>query len=67
MYAFVWEKDKTMDFSETIVVYDLKLAPDDWNDKWQDMYKIMKQIVENQTSNRCLVHLSRRLIGELIV
>ena len=25
-YAFVWEKDKTMDFSETIVVYDLKLA-----------------------------------------
>ena len=25
-YAFVWEKGKTMDFSETIVVYDLKLA-----------------------------------------
>ena len=25
-YAFVWEKVKTMDFSETIVVYDLKLA-----------------------------------------
>ena len=23
---FVWEKGKTMDFSETIVVYDLKLA-----------------------------------------
>ena len=23
-YAFVWEKGKTMDFSETIVVYDLK-------------------------------------------
>ena len=22
-YAFVWEKGKTMDFSETIVVYDL--------------------------------------------
>ena len=28
-YAFVWwEKGKTMDFSETIVVYDLKLATD---------------------------------------
>ena len=25
-YAFVWEKGKTMDFSETIVFYDLKLA-----------------------------------------
>ena len=32
-YAFVWEKDKTMDFSETIVVYDLKLVTDDRNDK----------------------------------
>ena len=25
-YAFVWEKVKTMDFSETIVVYDIKLG-----------------------------------------
>ena len=32
-YAFVWEKGKTMDFSETIVVYDLKLATNEWNDK----------------------------------
>ena len=32
-YAFVWEKSKTMDFSETIVVYDLKLARDDRSDK----------------------------------
>ena len=31
--AFIWEKDKTMDFSETIVVYDLKLATDDQCDK----------------------------------
>ena len=31
-YAFVWEKGKTVDFSETIVNYDLKLAPDDQND-----------------------------------
>ena len=27
--AFVWEKGKTVDFSETIVVFDLKLATDD--------------------------------------
>ena len=26
--AFVWEKGKTMDFSETIVIYGLKLAKD---------------------------------------
>ena len=32
-YAFVWEKGKTMDFSETIGVYDLKLATDDRSDK----------------------------------
>ena len=32
-YAFVWEKGKTIDFSETIVVFDLKLAADDQSDK----------------------------------
>ena len=32
-HAFIWEKGKTMDFSETIVVYDLKLATDDRIDK----------------------------------
>ena len=32
-YAFVWEKGKTVDFSETIVVYDFKLATDDRSDK----------------------------------
>ena len=32
-YAFVWEKGKTVDFSETSVVYDLKLATDDQSDK----------------------------------
>ena len=32
-YAFVWEKGKIMDFSETIVVYDLTLATDDQSDK----------------------------------
>ena len=33
LYAFVWEKGKTTDFSETIVVCDLKLATDDQSDK----------------------------------
>ena len=33
LYAFVWEKGKTMDFSETIVVCDLKLATDERNYK----------------------------------
>ena len=32
-YAFVIEKGKTIDFSDTIVVYDLKLATYDPNDK----------------------------------
>ena len=32
-YAFVWEKGKTIDFSETNVVYDLKQATDDRSDK----------------------------------
>ena len=32
-YAFVWEKGKTMDFSETIVTYNLKVATDDRSDK----------------------------------
>ena len=33
LYAFVWEKGNTMDFSETNVVYDLKLATDNRSDK----------------------------------
>ena len=32
-YAFVWETGQTMDFSETVVVYDLKLATDDRSNK----------------------------------
>ena len=31
--AFVWEKGKSMDFSETIFIYVLKLATDDRSDK----------------------------------
>ena len=32
-YAFVWEKGKTINFAETVVVCDLKLATDDRSDK----------------------------------
>ena len=32
-YAFIWGEGKTMDFSETIVVYDLKPATDDRSDR----------------------------------
>ena len=32
-YAFLWERGKTMAFSETIVVSDLKLVTDDQSDK----------------------------------
>ena len=32
-YAFVWEKCQTIDFSETIVIYDLNLATDNRSDK----------------------------------
>ena len=33
LYIFEWEKGKTVDFSEAIVVYELKLATDDRSDK----------------------------------
>ena len=33
LYIFIWENGKTMDFSETVVVYNLKLAKDDRSDK----------------------------------
>ena len=42
-YIFVREKGKTMDFSDPIVVYDLKLTTDDRSDK--------KYLL---TSKRCL-------------
>ena len=31
--AFIWEKGKTIDFSEIIVVCDLKVTTDDWSDR----------------------------------
>ena len=49
-YAFVWEKGETMDFSETIVGYDLKLATDDRSEKpifFSMLQKIGKQFNVN--------------------
>ena len=38
-YAFVWEKDKTMDFSETIVVYDIKVGICSQLNEYMKLYK----------------------------
>ena len=35
-YAFVWEKVKTIDFSETIVIYDIKV------DRYSQLNEYMK-------------------------
>ena len=39
LYAFVWEKVKTMDFSETIIVYDFKVG------RWNQLNKYMKSLM----------------------
>ena len=36
-YAFVWEKGKTMDFSETIVVYDVKVGRCSYLNEYMNM------------------------------
>ena len=38
-YAFVWEKVKTMDFSETIVVYDIKVGRCSQLNKYMKFYE----------------------------
>ena len=53
-YAFVWEKGKTMDFSETIIVYDLKLATDDRSDKKFLLTNISNDIAPRGLSVPCL-------------
>ena len=35
-YAFIWEEGKTMDFSQTIVVYDIKVC------SWSQLNEYMK-------------------------
>ena len=58
-YAFAWEKVKTMDFSETIVVFDIKVG------RYSQLNKYMKfneyqrsssfiDLVLNHTDSICL-------------
>ena len=41
-YAFVWEKVKTMDFSDTIIVYDIKVGRCNYLDKDMDLYEYQR-------------------------
>ena len=71
-YAFVWERGKTMDFSETIVVCDLKLATDDRSDKTLSpgavcpcpgaiyMYKIMKNCIKSDFKEIFFLYLQQK-------
>ena len=41
-YAFVWEKGKIMDFSETIVVYDIKVGRFSLLNKYMNHYEYQR-------------------------
>ena len=41
-YAFVWEKVKTMDFSETNVVYDIKVGRCSQLNKYMKLYEYQR-------------------------
>ena len=40
--AFAWEKGKTMDFSETIVVYDIKVVRCNELNEFMNLYKYQR-------------------------
>ena len=42
LYAFVWEKVKTMDFSETIVVYDVKFGRCSQLNEYMKLYEYQR-------------------------
>ena len=42
-YAFVWAKGKTMDFSETIVVYDVKVGRCSYLNENMNLYEYQSQ------------------------
>ena len=52
-YAFVWEKVKTMDFSETIVVYDIKVGRCSRLNEYMKLYEYQR--------SRSLIERSRSL------
>ena len=41
-YAFVWEKGKTMDFSETVVVYDIKVGRCSQLNEYMNLYEYQR-------------------------
>ena len=41
-YAFVWQKVKTMDFSETIVVYDINLSRFSQLNEYMKLYEYQR-------------------------
>ena len=47
-YAFVWEKGKTMDFSETIVVYDIKVGRCSQLNKYINFYEYWSKVSQIQ-------------------
>ena len=41
-YAFVWEKGKTMDFSKTVVVYDVKVGRCSYLNEYMNLYEYQR-------------------------
>ena len=41
-YVFIWEKGKTMDFSETIVVYDVKVGRCSQLNEYMNLYEYQR-------------------------
>ena len=44
-YAFVWEKVKTKDFSETIVVYDIKVGRCSQLNEYMKLYEYQVKVI----------------------
>ena len=58
-YAFVWEKIKTMDFSETIVVYDIKVGRCSQLNEYMKLYEYRR--------SRSLIDLSPNLSDSIFL
>ena len=54
-YAFVWEKGKTMDISETIVAYDVKVGRCSQLNEYMDLYEYQR--------SRSFIDLGPRSLG----
>ena len=58
-YAFVWEKVKTMDFSETVVVYDIKVGRCSQLNEYTKLYAYQR--------SRSMTDLGRNLLGSIFL